>query len=256
MYQSLCVKSQTEICEGVFCLVVDAPEMAAEAQPGQFAMLKAWQDNDPFLMRPISLNAISRNDGTLTFLYKIVGKGTRLISMLKPGDSITVLGPLGHGYPMEKDYKRIAVIGRGIGIAPLRPLIEQYRAQGTEVYAYLSAKNEDFLFDKALFEQLGAVVRSTVKRDENVTDFFAEDCKTLRFDAAYSCGSKRLAGDMKNLHTQYDFPAYVSLEEHMACGVGACKGCICTEYEKETGEQHYARVCKSGPVFDVERVIK
>ena len=77
----------------------------------------------------------------------------------------------------------------------------------------------------------------------------------LPFDAAYSCGSNRLAAHMKQLHAQHGFPAYVSLEEHMACGVGACKGCICTAHDKDSGEASYVRVCKSGPVFDVDRVL-
>ena len=78
----------------------------------------------------------------------------------------------------------------------------------------------------------------------------------LPFDAAYSCGSNRLAAHMKQLHAQHGFPAYVSLEEHMACGVGACKGCICTAHDKDSGEASYVRVCKSGPVFDVDRVLQ
>ncbi len=133
--------------------------------------------------------------------------------------------------------------------------MEQLRAQGTEVYAYLSAKSEDDLFHQELFRTLGAVVRTTTAPNERITDAFAADAARLPFDAAYSCGSNRLAAHMKQLHAQYGFPAYVSLEEHMACGVGACKGCICTAHDKDSGEASYVRVCKSGPVFDVDRVL-
>lgn len=255
LYQTLKVRSQEKVCPGVMTLVLDAPDMARESMPGQFVMMKNWDGPDPFLMRPISINSYDRQAGTLTFLYKLVGRGTKLLSAARPGDEMAVIGPVGHGFPMEKTYERVAVIGRGIGIAPLRSLVEQYRAQGTEVYAYLSAKNEDFLFHRAYFTSLGAVVRCTTDPNVNITESFAKDLETLRFDAAYSCGSKRLAADMKQLHRQYGFPAYVSLEEHMACGIGACKGCVCTTYEKN-GAQTYERVCKSGPVFDVERVIK
>ena len=135
------------------------------------------------------------------------------------------------------------------------PPMEQLRAQGTEVYAYLSAKSEDDLFHQELFRTLGAVVRTTTAPNERITDAFAADAAQLPFDAAYSCGSNRLAAHMKQLHAQHGFPAYVSLEEHMACGVGACKGCICTAHDKDSGEASYVRVCKSGPVFDVDRVL-
>ena len=133
--------------------------------------------------------------------------------------------------------------------------MEQLRAQGTEVYAYLSAKSEDDLFHQELFRTLGAVVRTTTAPNERITDAFAADAAQLLFDAAYSCGSNRLAAHMKQLHAQHGFPAYVSLEEHMACGVGACKGCTCTAHDKDSGEASYVRVCKSGPVFDVDRVL-
>ena len=135
------------------------------------------------------------------------------------------------------------------------PPMEQLRAQGTEVYAYLSAKSEDDLFHQELFRTLGAVVRTTTAPNERITDAFAADAAQLPFDAAYSCGSNRLAAHMKQLPAQHGFPAYVSLEEHMACGVGACKGCTCTAHDKDSGEASYVRVCKSGPVFDVDRVL-
>lgn len=243
------------VCPGVMCLVLDAPDMARAAEPGQFAMLKNWEGPDPFLMRPISINSFDREAGTLTFLYKLVGRGTKLLAKAQPGDKVEVIAPEGRGFPVGKDFKRVAVIGRGIGIAPLRGLVEQYRAQGTEVYAYLSAKNDDFLFHRDLFTSLGVVVRNTTDPNVNITDAFAKDLETLAFDAAFSCGSKRLGKDMKRLHRQYGFAAYISLEEHMACGIGACKGCVCKHYD-EDGTETYKRVCKDGPVFDVERVVK
>lgn len=255
MYNTVSVRSQDIVVPGVMTLTVLAPEMAAASAPGQFYMLKSWREQDPFLMRPISIDHIDVQAGTLTFLYKVVGRGTELLSHLRGGDTLELLGPLGKGFPIDGSCRRAAVIGRGIGIAPLRPLVEQLRTQGTEVYAYLSAKSEDDLFHQELFRTLGAVVRTTTAPNERITDAFAADAAQLPFDAAYSCGSNRLAAHMKQLHAQHGFPAYVSLEEHMACGVGACKGCICTAHDKDSGEASYVRVCKSGPVFDVDRVL-
>lgn len=179
-----------------------------------------------------------------------------MLAKQKDGGAVTVLGPLGKGFPIPRGARRVAILGRGIGIAPLRFLLEECRRQGIEVCAYLSAKSSDFLFHQAYFQSLGAVVQATTDPNENIADRFAADAAKTPFDAAYSCGSNRLARAMKAVHQQYGFPAYVSLEEHMACGIGACKGCVCTAYEKADCSEQYVRVCKSGPVFDVERVVK
>ena len=102
-------------------------------------------------------------------------------------------------------------------------------------------------------EAAGAVVRTSIKADEKVTDFLEADIASgLKFDGAFVCGSKRLASAAKAMHREHGFPAWVSLEEHMACGVGACKACVCKAKDPATGEEHYARVCKNGPVFDVD----
>ncbi|MBO4234878.1 MAG: hypothetical protein J5928_00335 [Firmicutes bacterium] len=248
-------------------------------------------------MRPISINSVDRERGTMTILYNVKGRGTELMSKLKEGDSAKVLGPLGQPFSVIEGAKRVALIGRGIGIAPLLLLAQDYVAQGTELYVYLSAKKEDYLFNKDSFEALGATVRTTTDANVNITDEFKKDCATFAasnaagavgtestaddgtesiaddgaesaadgdvegvvakppFDAAYSCGSNRLARDMQEMHKKYGFPAYISLEEHMACGVGACKGCVVSAKNTATGESYYARVCKDGPVFNVDEVI-
>lgn len=254
MYQKLRIKENTKVIDGVMSMTTEAPEMTAATKPGQFYMLKGWDGTVPFLMRPISVNSVNKEMGTLTFLYKIVGEGTAIIARLKSGEYINALGPQGNGFEIPNGCKRIAVIGRGIGIAPLRFLVESCLQRGIEVYAYLSAKREDEIFHREYFKEIGAVVRTTTDPNKKVTDFFEEDCENFKFDAAYSCGSKRLGGHMKELHEKYGFPAYISLEEHMGCGIGACKGCVCTVRD-EKGDEEYSLVCKCGPVYPVNRVI-
>lgn len=119
MYQTLTVSGQTEVCDGVLSLVMYGSEMARASQPGQFLMVKSWNEEVPFLMRPISINSVDREKGTITLLYKVVGEGTTLMSHLKEGDSVQVIAPLGHGFPIPENARRAAVIGRGMGIAPL-----------------------------------------------------------------------------------------------------------------------------------------
>ena len=267
MYKSCNVIFQTEISPGVYVMTLDVGDMAKESLPGQFIMIKGWEGMEPFLMRPISINSVDRERGTMTILYNVKGRGTKLLSDLQEGDSANVLGPLGQPFPVIKGARRVALIGRGIGIAPLLLLAQDYAKQGTELYVYLSAKKEDYLFNKDVFEALGAMVRTTTDANVNITDAFKEDCAMNvelvglpdvarpPFDAAYSCGSNRLARDMQEMHKEYGFPAYISLEEHMACGVGACKGCVCNAKNTATGESYYARVCKDGPVFNVDEVL-
>ena len=254
MYQKVTVVSNEQVIPGYMRMVISCPDMAAAAQPGQFMMLKAWEGYAPFLMRPISINFADPKEGTMTFLYKVVGEGTERMAALREGEYMQALGPLGHGFPIPKDAKRVAVIGRGIGIAPLLLLAKWALDQGAEVYAYLSAKSDDQIFDKAEMETMGVTVRSTSDSNVNVTSFLAEDLKTMKFDAAFSCGSKRLMTDMHNLGLQHGFETYVSLEEHMACGIGACKGCVCKTHDKDGSEQ-YETVCKCGPVFPTERIV-
>ena len=254
MYQTVEVAQAAAISPQYRRLVIRAPEMAGATQPGQFMMLRAWKGTVPFLMRPISVNDVDTRAGTVSFLYKVVGEGTALMAELRPGDTMQVLGPLGHGFPLPAGAERIAVIGRGIGIAPLRLLARRAREQGTGVCAYLSAKEELQLFDRAELEELGAAVRTTCDAAVNVTEFFARDLETLSFDAAYSCGSKRLMREMHQLHLRYGFASYVSLEEHMACGIGACKGCVCKTHDAD-GSQRYETVCQCGPVFPTERIV-
>lgn len=230
-----------------------AGDMARASQPGQFVMLKAWEGQEPFLMRPFSIHTADREAGKLTLLYKLVGAGTERMAALGAGDEVTVLGPLGHGFPLEAGRGPIALVGRGIGAAPLLYLAEEARRQGMEVYAYLSAKDEAHLYGREAMEAAGCRVRISCEAGGLVTDFFEQDLARAAFGAAYICGSKRLARAVRGLQKAHGFAAYVSLEEHMACGVGACKGCVCTVHE-ENGAQSYAPVCKSGPVFPLERI--
>ena len=256
MYKDCQITFQKEICPNIFVMTLDIGNMADATMPGQFVMIKSWSGRDPFLMRPISVNSVDRKAGKMTLLYTVKGKGTQLLSQLNQGDTVQLIGPLGSSFPILPDAKRVALIGRGIGIAPLLLLAQDYAAQGTELFVYLSGNTEESLYDLKAFEYLGATVRTSINPNEVITDKMAEDCKEAPFDAAYSCGSKRLARGMKDLSEEYDFPAYVSLEQHMACGIGACKGCVCKATNQETGEVYYPRVCKEGPVFPVAQVIE
>lgn len=235
----------------------DASGIASEAKPGQFVMLKCWKENEPFLPRPFSINSIDRFKGTIDILYKIVGNGTIKLSELNVGDKAMILGPLGNGFVISDKAKSIAVVGRGIGAAPMLFLAEEAVKKNIDVYAFLSASKEEYIFDIKKYKNIGAKVY-TMCDDTHcgglVTDYLIEVLQDIRIDSVYVCGSRRLIKEVSKLKKVYGFSAYASLEEHMACGIGACKGCICTTKNEDNSTQ-YERVCKEGPVFPVERLV-
>ena len=242
------------ISPGFGRFLLSAPQIAEQAGPGQFVMMKFWQGTVPFLMRPFSLNTVDPAAGTLSILYKIVGTGTQILADLPAGSEVEVLGPLGTGFPLSEKMQRIAVIGRGVGAAPMRLLAERARHFGIDVHAYISADQEAHLFDKDAYLEAGCAFTGCTDPDVNVTSFFADDLTRMKFDAAYVCGSRRLMRDVSALMDQYGFEGYVSLEAHMACGIGACKGCT-VPVRTADGTEAYARVCKDGPVFPVKRIV-
>jgi dihydroorotate dehydrogenase electron transfer subunit len=243
------------VCEGFMRVKLAVGDMAKGALPGQFVMVKCWEGNAPFFMRPFSVNNADASAGTMDLLYKIVGCGTGLMQKLAPGSEMRVMGPLGSSFKIEAGAARIALIGRGVGAAPMRYLAQKAAQGGIAVHVYLSASKEEYLFDKAAYERLGCKVNTTVDPARLVTAYFEADLARHRFDAAYVCGSNRLMRDIKRLMDTYRFAGYASLEEHMACGIGACKGCVCTVRD-ENGDEHYEKVCKEGPVFAIERLVK
>lgn len=238
-------------------LRIAAEETASVAKPGQFIMLKCWDESVPFLPRPFSINYIDRDNGTIDILYKIVGAGTKKISQLCANDDVMVLGPLGNSFIIPNGARTIAVVGRGVGAAPMLALSAEAVNMGIYVYAFLSAGREEYLFDRDKYTGMGAEVYSTYDTEGSsilVTDYLTKVLEDRDIDAVYVCGSKRLIKQVYILKERYGFPAYVSLEEHMACGIGACKGCVCTTKNAD-GTAKYERVCKEGPIFPIERLL-
>lgn len=227
------------------------------AKPGQFVMLRSWETDDPLLPRPFSVYRIHDGDG-FEVLYKQVGKGTELMTHLKAGDEVHVLGPLGNGFPLAPDTKRIALVARGIGAAPLMALGEEASRRGVEVWSYLSACHQDLLPGQDDFKDISArlsMLTDDMPRAKGrlVTDDLAKDASREMFDAVYVCGSRRLTRAVAGMEERLGFQGFVTLEAHMACGVGACKGCV-RVVRADLGRPVYKCVCKDGPVFPIREV--
>lgn len=247
-----------QLGNGLWHLIVEAPEIAAEAQPGQFAMVRLGPSLEPLLRRPISFYRILKYNGWVEFVYKVVGKGTELLTEKGPGTPLDLVGPLGQGWTLLPDTRKIGIVGRGIGIAPLISLAEFAARKGLKVYAFLSAKEPELIVGRELLAELGCGLYLHSDRGEFsgrgvVTEYLEEVLKEETLDQLYTCGSRRLGRAVLAYARERGIKGQISLEERMACGLGACIGCV-TEIITPQGKREYKRVCKEGPVFWVEEV--
>ena len=236
-----------EICKGIFEIIIRCPEIAREARPGQFLHVKVSSGIDPLLRRPISISRVDRDKGQMSLIYQVIGRGTKEMALLKKDEPVDVIGPLGNGFPLFPGSK-CAAVGGGMGTAPLLELA----ANIPDCDAYLGFRNSTFKL-----EDFKAVCRDIYVATEDgsvgnrgfVTDLI-KDVK--RYDIIYTCGPRSMMKKVKELCEKNSVRCFVSLEERMGCGIGACLVCACAV--KEGKEMHYRKVCTDGPVFEAGEV--
>lgn len=241
-----------EIAGGVFSFTLKAPQIAVKAQCGQFVNILC----DPFqLRRPISIGGFDAPSGTLRLIFEIRGKGTDRLAACEIGDTLDLLGPLGHGFPLLDETKRAVMIGGGIGTPPLLPLCRHYGKNATLISGFRTASAVILEEDAKAF---GA--KTVVCTDDGSYGFAGFTTQALEaelqngsFDVVYTCGPKVMMKTVAALAERYGILCYVSMEERMACGVGACLGCAC-KTKKEDGDTAMTRVCVNGPVFEASEV--
>ncbi|MDD7464411.1 MAG: dihydroorotate dehydrogenase electron transfer subunit [Anaerococcus sp.] len=213
-------------------------ETKLEAKPGEFFMFRTDSfRNEPLLSRPFGV--CDENPNELSFLYQVVGKGTEIMAGLRKDTEVKLLGPLGHGFTL-KNPKKIAVVAGGIGIAPLLYLCKKLEVK-PDFYAGFSA--EEYFVDE-FRPFVNKVVTTVDKRDHK---FITEAINPDDYDLIYACGPNPMLQALCDKNTKAEIQ--VSMEAHMACGIGACLGCT---VESTNGE--FLRVCKDGPVFDSKEV--
>lgn len=244
------VISQECLCEGVYSMWLNVGDLAQEAKPGQFISVYS-KDKSRVLPRPISICEIEPEEGKLRIVYRVVGAGTEEFSHLKAGDDVRIMGPLGNGFFM-KDKKAILVAG-GIGIPPMLQLAKQLDCEKTIVVGYRDAQT----FLSAELAKYGTVVIATedgsVGTKGNVID--AIKAEGVTGDVIYSCGPTPMLRALKNYAADTGIECQISLEEKMACGIGACLACVCKSKEVDHHTHvHNKRICKDGPVFCAEEV--
>jgi len=242
-----------------FRMTLKAETLASEGLPGQFVMVKVSPNLEPFLRRPISLHQINREEATVSLLYQVVGKGTRLMSETQKGKVIELLGPLGKGFTWSDSDRVVALVGGGCGTAPLVALAHSLLEDKKEVHVLLGAQTKEKLVCEEDFISMGAKVK--VATDDGsyghhgfVTDLLKNLMHDVALDMVYSCGPLPMTKEVVKLTQEASIPCQVSLEERMGCGIGACIGCVCKVRTKD-GAFTYKKVCKDGPVFKGEEVM-
>lgn len=243
------VYSQEQLAPGVFSMWI-MTEMGKTAKPGQFISVYS-RDGARLLPRPISICEADPDEGRLRIVYRIAGEGTKEFSSYVSGDPIDIMGPLGNGFPQEGE--NVFLIGGGIGIPPMLELAKQLNCEKQIILGY----RDENLFLRDEFEAYGEVFVATEDGSAGtkgtVLDAIREN--GLKADVMYACGPTPMLRALKEYAASQGIRCYISLEERMACGIGACLACVCKSRDVDAHSHvHNKRICKDGPVFLAEEV--
>ncbi len=250
--QNAKVLSQKEIAPQIYDMWIET-NLAEQAKPGQFICIYT-KDKSTLLPRPISICEVREDKAALRVVYRIAGQGTAEFAGYQAGENIAILGTLGNGFPVEKaEGKKVFLMGGGIGIPPMLQLAKEMQADKQIVVGY----RDNRLFLSEDLEKYGKVYVATEDGSAgskgNVMDAIAENA--LEADMIFACGPMPMLRAIKKYAAEHQITAYISLEEHMACGVGACLGCVVKTKEVDHHSHvHNARICTDGPVFEAEDV--
>ncbi|KPK97747.1 MAG: hypothetical protein AMJ95_07560 [Omnitrophica WOR_2 bacterium SM23_72] len=250
--------------ENYFHCALEAPRIALKASPGQFVNVRVTDDLEPFLRRPFGIHRVRGK--TIEILYEVLGKGTEMLSLKKAGEYLDIIGPLGNGFntePRTPNLELFILVAGGMGVAPLVFLsekLEEIPNPKSQIpnKVFIGAKTKNQILCEEEFKKSGLDVY--VSTDDGSKGFrgkvtgllkaFLRDNETARQRTTIcACGPRPMLKEIALISSQYHIPAQISLEEHMACGIGACLGCVVNT------QDGYKRVCKEGPVFSADAII-
>ena len=247
-YIATIVKNEP-IAQNIYAVTFDLGEKP-QVRAGQFGDILVGGTH--LLRRPI---AVCKVDGTqVTYCYQIKGEGTKKLATMGVGTRLNVLMPLGNGFFVEENEKKVALVGGGVGVFPLVSVVREYGAS-KDISAYIGYRNKDAVCGVEEFEKakkfVGVTDDGSYGEKMNAVQAFAADLKKdNRPDVVLACGPTPMLRALKALVDEENLPCYVSLEERMGCGIGACLVCVC---DLTNGKK--ARVCKDGPVFNANDVV-
>lgn len=246
------VVEKKAIAKDIFSMVIACQEIAEIATPGQFVHILPPSFT---LRRPISICDIDKEKGMLRIVFIVKGEGTKKISDINEGSVIDMLAPLGHGFTIDEGFKKVVLVGGGIGTPPMLPLAKIYREKAVVISGF---RNAEAVILQKDFESTGAkTILCTDDGTVGIKGFVSEPLEDIlkneNVDAVYSCGPTPMLKKISEICDRYDTFCQVSLEERMGCGIGACLVCACKT--NKDGQEHFAHVCKNGPVFNAKEVV-
>lgn len=242
-----------KLSETQFDLTVAAPEIAAQAKPGQFVTVSCGKEFT--LRRPISICDI--NGDMLRLVFEIRGDGTRNLAEAVPGDTLDILGPLGNGvFPIEDSDEPVLLVGGGIGAPPM--LYAAHNLNKSHAVLGFQNASKAILYDE--FSSICELVQiatddGSLGAHGTVAGPISLLLEKYSYSKVFACGPRPMLKAVAELAKEHGIPCFVSMEERMGCGVGACLVCACKTHDKESGEEHYDHVCSNGPVFPAEKIV-
>jgi len=245
-----------QLKDNIYKMTIGSEYIAGNAKPGQFVNVKCCECSDILLRRPISICGVDRKENTFDIVFEIKGKGTSRLAVKTAGCNIDIIGPLGTPFDLSGRLHRIAVVGGGIGIFPLLFALNESSAATRD--SFMGFRTADLIAMKESFERNST--NCTVSTDDGsfgyhgfITEIFERAAKISKYDIVYTCGPEPMMKRVAEICSANNIKFQVSLEQRMACGIGACLVCAC-KAKSENGWD-YKRVCKDGPVFWSDEVI-
>jgi dihydroorotate dehydrogenase electron transfer subunit len=250
-----------EVTPGYFQMRIDSPSLAGRVVPGQFFHIRVTERNDLVLRRPISI--FDYDDSSISILYEVAGKGTRLLSQKKSGEEIDILGPLGNGYTLPQEAEKIILVAGGIGSAPLFSWAKELmsikkRGKKIDIEVIIGAKNKYRILGEKYFGKIG--LNPSIATDDGsqgfkgfVTNLLIQQISAIRYPLSvfvYACGPQIMLKSVCSILAEHNIQGEISMEKWMGCGMGVCLGCVV-----KTKDGKYKRACKDGPVFRADEVL-
>lgn len=251
-----------EIFPGYYLIRVNSPELAGRVVPGQFFDIRVTNRMDLILRRPISI--FDYDETSVSMLYEVVGKGTAILSAKKTGEDLDILGPLGNGYSLPMDARRVVLVAGGIGVAPLfswtKELIQMNkRGRKIDIEILIGAKNEYKILCEENFRKIG--LNPLIATDDGsygykgfVTKLLEQYLQDTKYESrdtvVYGCGPEIMLKNLSKVLIKNNIKGEISMERWMGCGMGACLGCVV-----KTTDGKYKRACKDGPIFKADEIM-
>lgn len=259
LQNELTILENKEIAPDIYRMELDGAGIDEEVDfiPGQFFYIRISDTSDPLLRRPISIHDYDKYTKRIKLIYRKEGKGTELLKNKKTGEKLDVLGPVGNGYSLDnlQQFGNVVLIGGGIGIPPLYYLAKKLVEKGQNITVLLGYESSNTSFLTKEFKKFGDVriasLDGSLGIKGNVLDLVKSEDD---WDAFYTCGPTGMMKAIKNKWQASAIEGYVSLEERMGCGIGACYGCT-VKVDQEIDEKGYKKVCSDGPVFNFREVL-